>query len=291
MYSIGVDLGATKTNFVLLSRNKILKTDNCQTSANQRELLEGIEETVKRMIAGVPKSKIKGLGIGVPGPLNEKRTMVLNPPNLPAFSNFPLAAALQKRLKLKTKMENDGNCFALAEASMGAAKNAKVVLGLTLGSGVGGGIVMGGKIHKGAFGAAAEVGHITINYNGLKCSCGGTGCLEEYASQRFFLRKGAYPLAFQKKAEKGDKRALNVYREYGQYLGAGISSCINLLDPDAVVLGGGMSEAYRFFIDSVKKEVAQRVISPQARKYVNIKKAELLGWSGAVGAALLVQVN
>ena len=99
MYSIGVDLGATKTNFVLVLEKKILKTDNFATPKNQKELLEGLEWAIKKMISGLPKSKIKGAGIGVPGPLNEKRTMVLNPPNLSAFSNFPLAAALQKRLK------------------------------------------------------------------------------------------------------------------------------------------------------------------------------------------------
>ncbi len=288
MYSVGVDIGATKTNFVLLQRGKILKKEGVLTAKNQKGLLEAIEAVSESLLSGISKSEVKGIGLGVPGPLNKKRTEILNPPNLTSLSNQPLAKIVQGHLRLKTKMENDANCFALAEARLGEGKKSKAVLGITLGSGVGGGLVIDGELYKGAFGAAGEIGHITINYNGLKCSCGGQGCLEQYASEKFFLRKGAYPQAFQEKAQKGDKRALNVYREYGRYLGVGISSAINLLDPDVVVIGGGIASAYKFFIKAVRAEIALRVISPSARKYVKIKEARFGAWSGAVGAALLV---
>ena len=288
MSTIGVDIGATKTNFALISGTKILQKKGFSNPQKSKYLLQSIEITLEKMIANLPQDKVRGIGLGVPGPLNEKRTLVLNPPNLDGFENYPLAARIQKRLRIKTVMENDAKCFTLAEAVMGAGKKAKIVLGITLGSGVGGGLVINGKIYKGAFGSAGEVGHMTINNDGPRCSCGGLGCLEEYASGKFFARKGVSSFNLQNRAAAGDKKAINIYKEYGRYLGVGISNCVNLLDPDIVVLGGGISMAYPLFIETAQKEISRRVISPSAQRYVKIKQAKFGVWSGAVGAALLV---
>ena len=186
-------------------------------------------------------------------------------------------------------MENDVNCFTLGEALVGAGKGAETVLGITLGTGVGGGIVIDGRIYRGAFGAAGELGHMTIKFDGPRCSCSSFGCLEEYCSERFFLKKGGLPQKFYDDAEKGDKKALKIYNEYGKYLGIGLANVINLLDPEVIVIGGGIANAYKLFVKEMEKEIRKRVISPVSKKYVKIKKAALNGLGGAVGAALLWQ--
>ena len=298
-YRIGIDIGATKINFVLLRKQRILKKKKILTPGTKEEIIEAIEENIRCLTWNIKQKEVEGIGIGIPGPLNEKGDLVLNPPNLKCLSNCPLAKIIEKDLKTRTLMDNDVNCFTLGEAVMGAGKEAKFIVGITLGSGVGGGIVakLGlvdetrsrKHIYRGAFGSAAEVGHMTIKFDGLKCSCGGYGCFEEYCSERFFKRKGILPLKLEEKAEKSNKFALNLYNEYGRYLGIGLANIINLLDPEMIVIGGGISVAYPFFIKSAKAEIKKRVISPLSKQYVKIKRAKLGDLAGSVGAALLVK--
>jgi len=290
MSTIGIDIGATKINFVLLKNRKIVKFWKILTPKNKKELINCLRSQVKQW------GEASGIGIGVPSPLNQKRDLILNPPNLKCLRNTPLARIIQREIKsdshlekVTVALENDVNCFTLGEAIMGAGKRAKIVFGITLGSGVGGGIVIDGKIYRGAFGGAAEVGHQTIKFDGQKCTCGSYGCFEEYCSERFFIRKGNLPIKFQRKAEKGDKKVLKIYNEYGRYLGIGLSNVINFLDPEVIVIGGGIANAYQFFIKEAKKEIKKRAISPISKKNVKIKKAELGDFSGAIGAALLIK--
>lgn len=185
MYKIGIDIGATNTKFVLISKSKIIKKEKISTPKNKEKLIKILEQNIENLISGIPLSRIRGIGIGVPGPLNKKRDFILNPPNLKCLSNCPLSKIIKKDLKIKTIMENDVSCFTLAEAKMGAGKGAEIVAGITLGTGVGGGLAIKNKIYQGAFGSASEFGHMTIKFNGKNFSS-----LEDYCSEKFFKEKG-----------------------------------------------------------------------------------------------------
>ncbi len=281
MYNIGIDIGATNTKLVLLKGVKIIRKEKFSTPQERKKLIKALESRINKIADDFSKSKIKKIGIGVPSPLDKKRAFILDAPNLKYLTNFSLDKIVEKNLKIKTIMENDANCFTLAETVMGAGKGAKIVAGITLGTGVGGGIVQDGKVIKGVFGSAGEFGFITINF-GSKFSI-----LDEYCSEKFFKRKKLYSKTLDDKAKKGDKKAKKVFEKYGKYLGIGLSNLINILDPEVVVIGGGISKAHKFFMPSVKREIQTNVLSPMSRKFVKIKIAKLKDFSGAVGAALL----
>ncbi len=283
-FGVGVDIGATEIKFVLLKNLKVLKTQKIFTPKNKEKLIKVLKENMNNLIFGIPQSKIKGIGIGVPGPLSKKRDFILNPPNLKCLSNCPLTEIIEKDLNIKARMENDVSCFVLAETILGSAKGAEIVAGITLGTGVGGGIIWKGKLIKGAFGSAGEFGYITINSNAEY-----SGFFEDYCSEKFFKRKGIYSKDLEKKAKKGNKQALKIFQEYGKYLGIGISNVINILDPEVIIIGGGIAKANRFFMKSAKKEIQKRVLSPLSKKFVKIKISKLKDFSGAIGAALLLE--
>ena len=285
MYSIGIDIGATNTKFVLSNKLKVVKKEKISTPKNKEKLIKVLEQNIENLISNIPQSKIKCIGIGVPGPLNKKRDFILNPPNLKYLSNCPLAEIIEKDLNIKTVMENDVNCFVLAEITLGSAKGAEIVAGITLGTGVGGGIIWKNKFVKGTFGSAGEFGFMTIKFDEKKH----IGFLEDYCSEKFFKRKKVFSKELEEKAKKGDKRALKIFNEYGKYLGIGISNIINILDPGVIVIGGGISKANKFFMKSVKKEIQKRVLSPLSKKFVKIKISKFKDFSGAIGAALLVE--
>jgi glucokinase len=287
MYIIGIDIGATNTRFVLLNNSKILKTRKIFTPKTKKEIIKVLEKNI-REIAGERFSRISGIGIGVPGPINRKRDLILNPPNLSGFKNCPLSKIIEKDLKIKIKIENEVNCFTLAEARIGAGKMIEIVVGITLGSGLGGGLVIKEKIYQGAFGSAGEFGHMSIEFDGLKCSCGCLGCWEEYASQKYLERKSKFSgQELNKLAKEGDRFAKKIWKDFGRNLGIGISNIINILDPEMIVLGGGISQAHKFFMKSARKEIQKRVLSPISKKNVKIKITRYKGFAGAIGAALL----
>jgi len=300
-YSIGVDIGGSNIKFVLLKNQEILKKKKVPTPKTKKEIISKIKENIKCLTYGVKQKEIKGIGIAALGPLNKKGDFILNPPNLKALKNCPLARILKKDFKhLPIVLENDANCFTLAEALIGEGKTASrlrrgspiraaIIFGITLGSGVGGGIVVNGKIYRGAFGGAGEVGHMTIKFDGQKCSCGNWGCLEEYCSMKFFKRKKVLPRELEERIKKGEKTALKIFEEYGENLGIGLSNIINILDPEIIVIGGGISRASNFFLPATKKEIKKRVISPLSKKCVKIRITKLGDFSGAIGAALLVK--
>jgi len=289
-YSVGIDIGKTKINFILLRNWRFVKGQKVFTPRSRKQIIRTIEDNVKNIINNIPKRDILGIGLGIPSPLNKKGDLVLNPPNLRSLKNCPLAKIIEKDLKIKTRMENDVNCFTLAEAVLGAGKKEEIVLGITLGSGIGGGIVINNEIYRGAFGSAGEVGHMTIKADGYKCSCGNQGCFEEYASEKFFKRKSKLlPEEIERKAKKGDRKSKKIYEEFGQNLGIGLTNLINILDPNVIVIGGSIAKAGSLIINPAKKEVKKRVLSPQSRKSVKIKVAKLGEFSGAVGAALLLK--
>ena len=296
-YSLGVDIGASKISFALLKGKHCISKDKISTPKKQKDIIEAISNIISRITRHISSEQIKGIGVGVPGPIDKEKESVLNPPNLKALFKFPLKKVLQKKLSFEVKIENDANCFVLGEAVIGAGKGFRKVIGLTLGSGVGGGIVFRTarnqwKIYTGAFGGAGEFGHMTIKFDGLKCSCGNFGCLEAYASAKFFERKSKYsPKEIENQARKGNKKAIALYKEFGKNLGIGIANLVNVLDPEVVVIGGSISKANQLFLKETKKEAKKRILSPYSKRFVKIKIAKLGDFSGAIGAALLPEIQ
>lgn len=314
-YYLGVDIGASKIGFALISDEKFLKFKKIATPRRKKEFIKEIKENIK-LIGG--EKKLSGLGIGLAGMLNAKKSKIILSSNLKIIQNLPLASILSSTFKIPIKMENDAKCFALAEAIMGAGKDKKIVLGLTLGSGIGGGLVSrlltdpspkphnvtswqkGRQVQResgshrlptiwqGAYGAGHEVGHMTINSNGYKCDCGNIGCWETYCSQKFFLRLKIDPKILAQRAELCDKKALKIFQEYGQNLGIGLANLANILEPEVIVIGGGLANTWPHFLTTARREAKKRIVCPIAKEKLRIKITRLGDKSGAIGAAIMI---
>lgn len=281
--TIGIDIGATKTLFCLLGEKGVLKKEKIQTPTNKKKLIEDLKKNIKNL----SPSKTK-IGIAVPGILDYKNGVILKCPNLKYLNNLNL----KKELKANITIENDANCFTLAEAILGAGKNNNIVFGITLGSGIGGGLIIKNKnkikIYRGAFGGAGEAGHLTIKFDGEKCSCGNLGCFESYCSAKFFKRKEYSSKELVEKAKRVDKKALKIFKEYGRYLGIGLSNVINLIEPEVIIIGGGISKSWPYFLAETKREIKNRTFSPISKKYIKVKISELGELAGVIGAGLIV---
>jgi len=295
LYSIGVDIGATKIIFGLLKENKLIKKEKISTPSNRRDFLDKLK---KNIIKIQNSKKIKGIGIGVPGILTPKKDKIVNAINLPFLNEFPLLKVLEKEFKTKILIENDGNCFTLAEALLGAGKEGKIIFGITVGSGVGGGLVRKIKMNKenkieiyqGGFGGGMEVGHLTIKFDGEKCKCKNRGCLELYCSTHFFKKRKSPPEILLKKATQSNNKALKLFKEYGRYLGIGLVNVINLIEPDIIVIGGGISNAWRYFLPEAQKIIEEILLSSFAKRHIKIKISQLKEKAGVIGAGLLVNI-
>jgi glucokinase len=248
---------------------------------------------------------IAGLGIGAPGPLDTKRGVVLLTPNL-GWTNFPLRDRLQTELNLPATLDNDANCAIFGEWWRGAARGARHVVGLTVGTGIGGGIVLDGAIYHGASDIAGELGHMTIDSTGRRCKCGNYGCLEAYASGPNIAARAvegieagadtALPTYVHGNLERitaqvvyeaahdGDEYALEVVRDTAKFLGAGVSNVINIFNPEVVVICGGVTLAGDRLFVPLRSEVKRRAFKP-AVEVCRIVPGELTGTAGVYGAA------
>ncbi|HEB01406.1 MAG TPA: ROK family protein [Candidatus Portnoybacteria bacterium] len=235
--------------------------------------------------------EIVGLGIGVPGPVDIQKGLVHFLPNLPGWQKVPLKKILEKELSLPVSLDNDSNCFVLAETRFGAAQGYQNVIGLTLGTGLGGGIIINGEIYHGANGLAGEIGHMVIVAEGLKCNCGNRGCLEQYVSGSALVLKykkltgqEKTPLEIEKESEQKKKPALKVIEETGYYLGLGLANLINILNPEIIVLGGGVARTKTLYSPTIR-EMKKRVFPLGQKTPVVISK--LGREAGIIGAAWL----
>jgi len=291
-YSIGVDIGGTKINFALLKNWEKERTKKIMTPQTKEEIVAVVEKNIRILTEGISDSKIVGIGIGVPSLLDKEKKKILNPPNLKDLADFPLVSFVEKDMRIKTILENDSNCFTLAEAMMGAGKDCSIVVGVTIGTGVGGGIVFRRgedyEIYQGAFGRAGEIGHMVFDYKGFECNCGSRGCFENYASEKFFRRKTSLSsIELEKQAKKGSSKAKFLYEEFARNLGDGLASIINIIDPEVIILGGGFSKAGSLILDPLQKELEERVFLTESKNFAKIRIAKLGEFAGAIGAGLL----
>ena len=284
---IGIDIGGTT-----ISLGRYDKSGNCETTiklatpqpAEPKAVLEVIFQAISELIQD---SNCLAVGIGMPGPTDATKRIARVGINLPLWENVPLAEWLEERTGLPTTLENDANCAAVGEAWLGVGQNIANFILLTLGTGVGGGIYLNGKLFTGSYGAAGELGLITLGPGGHPCNSGNRGSLEQHCCIRAIKRlTGKEPAELGKLAQQGDREALEFWQQYGKTLGAGLASLVYVLTPEAIILGGGISAAAPFFFPSVQSEIEQRV-HPSSRVGLKLLPAQLGNNAGAIGAAKL----
>lgn len=234
-----------------------------------------------------PYNQAVAIGVGTPGPADKTGRIAQIAINLPGWQNVPLADWLEAKTGKPTVIANDANCAGLAEAWLGAGRHFHNLILLTLGTGVGGAIILDGKLFVGHQGAAGELGLITFNPDGPLCKSGNSGSLEQYASITAIRRRtGKEPAELGALAAAGDQSALTFWQEYGRSLGIGLASLIYVLTPEAIILGGGISASFEFFFPALQAEIQQRVMAT-SRTGLQILPAELGNSAGMVGAAKL----
>lgn len=303
---IGVDLGGTNLRTALLSSDGEILVRNkeaTQVSKGWNHVVTRIKETIAlhRDHALERGLEIVAVGVGAPGIIELETGVVVKSPNFPDWTDVPLRAELEKALRLPVFLENDANAAALGEQWRGAASGISTMLLLTLGTGVGGGIVLNNRIFHGADGMAGEIGHMTLVPDGRLCSCGNTGCLEMYASARGILQSyqeklhkevstglgtGVTAEKIYHAAQAGDPIALQVMQDMGRMLGIGLASLINIFNPEMVVLGGGVKDAWQLFIEATREEIVKRAFPVPARR-AQIVPSMLGDDAGMTGAAAL----
>lgn len=299
-YIIGIDLGGTNLKLGLFNYAlKIKDKEILSTRAYRRKenLIKIIVDSTEKIINRnkLENKDVLGVGLGLPGPVDSKKGYVHFFPNIPGWREVPLKKILKNRLGLDIFIDNDANLMALAEHRIGAAKTFMNAVCITLGTGIGGGIIIEGKLYHGSSNAAGEVGHIPINEKGPDCNCGGSACIESYIGNRPIISEAGK--VFKRKisleqlselAKKKNKLALKIWQEVGRKLGIALVGIINLLNPDCIVIGGGIANAGGVLFESIKNTLKKRAMQPQARQ-VKILKAQLGDNAGMIGAAILVR--
>ena len=257
---------------------------------------------------GAAADELKAVSLVVPGTVKVEEGTVVKAPNLPCLDGFPLAAALTDELGLPAILENDANAAAVGEMWQGAARGCRTIICVTLGTGVGGGIILDGELWRGVDGAAAEIGHMCVDpFGGVACTCGSRGCLEVFASATAIVRmtreaSPRYPesvlhASHNLTAEsifaaglKGDELALEIFRRMGVYLGIGLANLINILNPEMIVIAGGVVNGWDLFEKHMLQQVEERAF-PLLAARVKIERAKCGDDAGLLGAARLAIAN
>lgn len=312
---VGVDLGGTNivVGAVPMEGGEVrgLHSQPTQAQRGAKFVVDRMVEMVETTIANVlreeggTREQFAGVGIGSPGPLDRASGVVINTPNL-GWRNFPLRDLISNALHLPATLDNDANCATYGEWWLGAGRGVDTLVGLTLGTGIGGGIVLNGEIYHGVSDAAGEIGHMTIDSTGRKCNCGNYGCLEAYASGPAIALRAVEGIeagvdtilgdlvagklesitaaTVYDAVVKGDAYATEVMRDTARFLGTGIANIINILNPGMVVISGGVTRAGEHLFEPLRAEVRRRAFK-SAEENCRIVAAEMPDRAGLVGAA------
>ena len=313
-YIIGVDLGGTNIGVGAMCADgssaipmRLEPTEPGRGADAVVDRIVGmIEEVIADVIArtGRTRGDILGVGIGAPGPLDREHGIVVIAPNL-GWRNFPLRDVIADRVRLPATLDNDANCATVGEWWQGAAKGGRNVVGLTIGTGIGGGLILDGRLYHGSSDVAGEIGHTTIDSTGRYCRCGNYGCLEAYASgpaiavrAREALERDEVSIlprmvggdlelltaaTVYEAAKQGDALAREVVRDTAKFLGTGIANLLNIINPDVVVVAGGVTKAGEPLFEPLRAEVKRRAFQP-AVTACRIVPGSLPGTAGIVGA-------
>ena len=313
MYRIGVDLGGTNiATGVLNENNEIIGRGKVKTRAPRPapEIFDSIKESVEMAIAdaGISIDDVKSIGIGTPGSVN-KATGAIEFSNNLQFNNVPAKEMLEARLKKPVYLENDANCAALGEAVAGCGNGVKDFVAVTLGTGVGSGIIIDGKIIRGSNYCGGEMGHMVINVDGIQCNCGRKGCWEKYASATALVSQAVEAMQNNKTSllwktcdgdlnkvegktifdalDLGDATAKEVVDRYLYYVSVGIANIINALQPEIICVGGGISGQGEKILRPIRAHITNERYSVHSNKQTIILPAQLGNDAGIIGAALL----
>src|SRR5215472_13685161 len=305
-YSIGLDRGGTNLRAAAIDRSGVLMdkiSGTTQFSAGRDAVLTDMVRGISLLRQKHGPAGLAGIGIGVPGFISLREGIIRTSPNLPFLENFPIRDQIERALGTFVILENDANAAALGEKWMGAGKAVDDLVLLTLGTGIGGGIISGGRVVRGYLGMAGEVGHLTVVPNGNPCGCGSQGCVEKHASATAvtgmarlmhlgdnLASKEVYDLAIQD-GETGAK-AREIWRVVGESLGAAIATLVNLLNFPLYLLGGGVLAAWDMFAPAMFHTVEQRSATYHfSRSTTRIERAALGNEAGLYGAAYLPWVE
>ncbi|MER7365694.1 ROK family glucokinase [Nonomuraea wenchangensis] len=308
MLTIGVDIGGTKVAAgVVDDQGKIVEHTLRPTAADRPDLVaETVADVVRELSAGRP---VEAVGVGAAGFVDETRSVVRFAPNL-AWREEPLQKKISGLVGLPVVIENDANAMAWGETRFGAGRGQSHVVCVTLGTGIGGGLVFDGALYRGRWGMGAELGHMQVQPGGRPCGCGNIGCWEQYASGQALVKE-ARELAeaaperagillglaggkiegeeITEAARRGDEVALQAFASFADWLGQGMADLAAVLDPGCFIVGGGVSRAADLFIDRARESFADRLTGRGHRPLADIRLAELGAAAGVVGAADLAR--
>ena len=287
---LGLDLGGTNIKVAIIDRDgagRLVDTRTLPTDA-----AGGPDGVAANLIeagrAALSDHAVATVGLGVPGLFDQESGQIRLFPNLPgAWKGYGLRTRVAEGIGFPVTMINDARAFTLAEGLMGAGQGRNTVACITLGTGVGGGILIEGRLHTGAFGVAGELAHQTIVIDGPACGCGNRGCVEALTKAEVLTELAGQPspAAVFEAVRRGDERAAGAVRQVAGYLGVGLANVVTILGPDRIVVGGGIAEAGDLFLDAIRDAVRERVTLVPTDQ-IEIVAAEFGPYSGAVGAAL-----
>ncbi len=311
---IGIDVGGTNVKIALVNDSgKIIYSNSVPTRAEM-----GYEYTVnniKQAIYDLLKEtkleakEIEGIGFGFPGQVDYKSGVVRLAPNIPGWVDVPIAKMIEDEFHIPTRVDNDVRCAALGELKYGAGKGCENLICITVGTGIGSGLIVNGKLVRGASNAAGEIGHIKLQiHDGPICGCGDTGCMEAFASgpaivamaEEYILggKSTKYremanggditPFIVAEAAKAGDPVARRIFSRIGEYIGIGMASVVNLLNPEKIIIGGGVADAGDILLDPLKDTLKKRAMKI-AGETVEVVPAQLGNTAGVIGASLLIE--
>jgi glucokinase len=310
MYA-GIDIGGTNIKGVLAdSSGKILSERSTVTPVTKKEIDKEIGSLIENLAtsASISKIDIKAIGIGAAGSIDRNKGIVISSPNISAWKKYPLAKNIEKLTGAKVFLENDATVALIGGWWKGHGSKFKNWIMLTLGTGIGGGVIIDNRIYTGQTGSAMEVGHMSIDYEGKLCKCGRKGCLEQYASATALVEYVQENLASHKgsslnkriedeeisakmifeEAQNGDGLAVEAIEKIAYFLGIGVSNLVNIFNPEAIIFGGGLSLAHKMIIPVVKKVVDKNALPglKENVKYLPIKDQSIIPALGAVKMAI-----
>jgi len=301
-YTVGVDIGGTTIQLGLVNHSGVIfsraSLDTKKFHRNKNKLIDAVVGEIRELISSkkLTSKDISGIGVGLPGLINSKKGVVNFLPNVPGWRNVPFKSIIQKKLRIPAFIENDVNVITLGEWKFGAGKGYKNLLCMTLGTGVGAGLVLNNSLYHGEGFVAGELGHMPLNENGPDCNCGGWGCFERYVGNGHLLNKASK--IFKNKniqlpdifylANQGDVRAVQFWDEVATHIGNALVGIVNLLNPRLIIIGGGVSNNYKFLRKTINTVIEKRAMKVQAGM-VKIVRAKLGDDAGIIGAHVLVK--
>jgi glucokinase len=287
---IGVDVGGTKilAGVVVPDGTIVAHREHRTPLESEQSLLDGLEEAVRELV----DESVVAVGFGIPSRIDQRSGTAIGSVNIPLV-DVPFRDVMGERLGLPVAIENDANAAAIAEWRAGAARGTSDMVMVTLGTGVGGGLILGGRPYRGSRGAGAELGHVVVVHDGVRCSCGGFGHLESYVSGKAadeVAREAFGPAAdahrLVRLANEGDPTAVELLTEIGRTLGSGLGSIVNAYDPELIVVGGGFAAAGELLLGPAREAMEREALKPM-REGMRVVHAELGTAAGMIGAAFV----